>query len=61
LKQKNLCQDGLDLIPYIAVVGAKESESNTVALRNRKDGEQGEIEVEKVIEQLKEEIRERRL
>jgi threonyl-tRNA synthetase len=47
----------LDLVPYIAVVGAKESESNTVALRNRKDGEIGEIEVGKVIEKLKEEIK----
>ncbi|MDR2762271.1 MAG: hypothetical protein LBB88_06670 [Planctomycetaceae bacterium] len=51
----------LDLVPYIAVVGAKESESNTVALRNRKDGEIGEIDVTKVLEMMIEEIKTRRL
>jgi threonyl-tRNA synthetase len=51
----------LDLVPYIAVVGAKESESNTVALINRKDDEQGEIEVGKVLEMVIEEIKMRKL
>ncbi|MDR1483711.1 MAG: threonine--tRNA ligase, partial [Planctomycetaceae bacterium] len=51
----------LDLVPYLAVVGAKESESNTLALRSRKEGELGTIDVEKVIEKLVEEIRERKL
>ncbi|MDR0611022.1 MAG: hypothetical protein LBG58_12995 [Planctomycetaceae bacterium] len=46
----------LDLVPYLAVVGAKESESNTVAVRSRKDGELGEINVDTVIEKLIEEI-----
>ncbi|MDR3199541.1 MAG: threonine--tRNA ligase [Planctomycetaceae bacterium] len=51
----------LDLIPYLAVVGAKESESNTLALRSRKEGELGEIVVETVIEKLLEEIKTRKL
>ncbi|MDR2641604.1 MAG: hypothetical protein LBC74_02295 [Planctomycetaceae bacterium] len=49
----------LDLVPYLAVVGAKEAESNTVALRSRKDGELGVIAVEAVMEKLLEEIRTR--
>jgi threonyl-tRNA synthetase len=51
----------LDLVPYLAVVGVKESESNTVALRSQKDGELGEITVETVIEKLLEEIKTRKL
>jgi threonyl-tRNA synthetase len=51
----------LDLVPHLAVVGAKELESNTLALRSRKDGELGTIEVEKVIEKLLEEIKIRQL
>jgi threonyl-tRNA synthetase len=47
----------LDLVPYLAVVGAKESESNTLALRSRKEGELGVIAVETVIEKLMEVIR----
>jgi threonyl-tRNA synthetase len=49
----------LDLVPYLAVVGAKELESNTVALRSRKEGELGTIDVETVIEKLIEEIKTR--
>ncbi|MDR1385087.1 MAG: hypothetical protein LBJ67_14735 [Planctomycetaceae bacterium] len=37
-------------------IGIKESESNTVALRSRKDGELGEINVGEVIGKLAEEI-----
>ncbi|MDR2641607.1 MAG: hypothetical protein LBC74_02310 [Planctomycetaceae bacterium] len=51
----------LDLVPYLAVVGAKEAESNTVALRSRKDGELGVIAVETVMEKLLEEVREKKL
>ena len=32
----------LDLVPYLAVVGAKEAENGSVALRSRKEGELGE-------------------
>ncbi|MDR1923077.1 MAG: threonine--tRNA ligase [Planctomycetaceae bacterium] len=51
----------LDLVPYLAVVGAKETENNSVALRSRKDGELGEVMVDDLIAKLNEEIKERRL
>jgi threonyl-tRNA synthetase len=51
----------LDLVPYLAVVGAKETENNSVALRSRKDGELGEVKVDDLITKLNEEIKERRL
>jgi threonyl-tRNA synthetase len=51
----------LDLVPYLAVVGAKESESNSLAIRSRKDGELGEINVDAVIEKLTEEIKMKRI
>ena len=51
----------LDLVPYLAVVGAKETENNSVALRSRKDGELGEVNVDDVVEKLNEEVRMRAL
>ncbi len=45
-----------DLVPYLAVVGVKEAESRTVALRSRKDGELGELPLEEVIRRLTEEV-----
>jgi threonyl-tRNA synthetase len=51
----------LDLIPYLAVVGAKEEEANTLTLRSRKDGELGSIKVDDVVEKLAEEIKARTL
>jgi len=51
----------LDLVPYLAVVGAKEAENDSVALRSRKDGELGEVNGDAVIEKLNEEVKERRL
>jgi len=51
----------LDLVPYLAVVGAKEEENNTVALRSRKEGELGEVNVDAVVEKLAGEVRTRTL
>jgi threonyl-tRNA synthetase len=51
----------LDLIPYLAVVGAKEEEANTLTLRSRKNGELGSITVDDVAEKLTEEIKTRTL
>ncbi|MGL6194905.1 MAG: aminoacyl--tRNA ligase-related protein, partial [Thermoguttaceae bacterium] len=50
-----------DLIPYLAVVGANEEESGTVALRSRKEGELGPTPIAAVIERLEKEVRERSL
>jgi len=36
----------------LCVVGAKEEENGTVALRSRKEGELGEVSVESLIEKL---------
>ena len=47
----------LNLVPYLAVVGAKEEENQSVALRSRKEGELGEVPLEKVIEKLTQEVR----
>jgi threonyl-tRNA synthetase len=47
----------LDLIPYLAVVGAKEEEANTLTLRSRKDGELGAMTVDDVVEKLVEEVK----
>ena len=47
----------LDLVPYLCVVGAKEEENGTVALRSRKEGELGEMSVESLIEKLAEEVK----
>jgi threonyl-tRNA synthetase len=51
----------LALVPYLAVVGGKEEESQTVALRSRKDGELGATAVDAVIEKLTEEVKIRAL
>jgi threonyl-tRNA synthetase len=51
----------LDLVPYLAVVGGKEAENGSVALRSRKEGELGEVSVEAVVEKLSEEVRMRAL
>ncbi|MEL7265825.1 MAG: His/Gly/Thr/Pro-type tRNA ligase C-terminal domain-containing protein, partial [Planctomycetota bacterium] len=49
----------LDLIPYMAVVGPKEAESDSLALRCRIDGEQGVIPITQAIEKLKKEADDR--
>ncbi len=51
----------LDLVPYLAVVGAKEEENQSVALRSRKEGELGEVSLDAVVEKLSEEVRMRAL
>jgi threonyl-tRNA synthetase len=55
-------RDGrLDLVPYLAVVGERESNAGTCGVRSRKEGELGEIAVDALIEKLTREIRERSL
>ncbi len=50
----------LEKLPYMVVVGAKEVESNTVAVRSRKDGEKGAMSVDEFIKDLLLEIAEKR-
>jgi threonyl-tRNA synthetase len=49
----------LELIPYMAVVGPKEAESNAIALRDRIEGNLGAIPVDEVMHKLQTEIAER--
>ncbi|MBP3375298.1 MAG: threonine--tRNA ligase, partial [Clostridia bacterium] len=42
----------LEKLPYMVVVGAKEVESNTVAVRSRKDGDKGAMSVDEFIKDL---------
>jgi len=50
-----------DLVPYLCVVGSKEEEEGTVAVRCRKEGELGTFPVQDFIAKVKEEIRTRQL
>ena len=50
----------LEKLPYMLVVGAKELESNTVAVRSRKEGEKGAMSVDQFIGELLLEIAEKR-
>jgi len=49
-----------DKIPYILVAGDKEMSSNKVAVRQRGKGDLGPQDLDKFIEQIKEEIKERK-
>jgi len=51
----------LELIPYMAVIGPKEAETQSIALRDRIAGELGTKPVEEVIKMLSEEVAQRRL
>ncbi len=51
----------LDLIPYMLVVGEKEAENNTVALRCRIDGDLGSMTPDEAAARLGEEVAERRI
>ncbi len=51
----------LKRVPYMLVCGAKEVEAGLVALRTRKGEDLGQVSLEKVINRLKSEIKERQL
>lgn len=44
-------------IPYMLVIGDKEIENNAVGVRNRKDGDIGQMSVEKIIEKIIKEVK----
>jgi len=50
----------LEKIPYLLIVGDKEMQSDSVAVRSRKRGEEGMISIEKFINNVETEIREKR-
>ena len=49
-------QAQVDKIPYMLIVGPKEAEAGQVALRSRKDGDRGAIEIATLIQQLQQEV-----
>lgn len=51
----------LELIPYMAVIGPKEAETQSIALRDRIAGELGTKPVDEVIKMLSDEVAQRRL
>ncbi len=51
----------LELVPYMAVVGPKEAEASSVALRDRIDGELGVKTIDETIAYLTAEVAERRI
>ena len=50
----------LQKIPYMLIVGEKEVESNTVAIRSREEGDIGTKDIKNFIEMIKKEIKEKR-
>ena len=51
----------VELIPYMAVVGPREAESNSIALRDRIEGEIGTKSVAEVLSVLTDEVNQRRI
>ena len=49
----------LEKIPYMLIIGAKEQEENTVAVRSRKQADMGQMKVEEFIQKLQKEDREK--
>ena len=49
----------MDKVPYMLVVGGKESESRNVSVRSRKAGDEGILPLETLVERIKKEISER--
>ena len=47
-------------IPYMAVVGAKEAESETISVRSRKEGDLGTVAYTDFLKKLEEEVTEKR-
>jgi threonyl-tRNA synthetase len=57
--QAKIREAQLDLIPYMLVVGPKEAEQNAVAVRDRLDGDLGQMSIAEAIAKLKKEVDER--
>ncbi|MCY2995557.1 MAG: threonine--tRNA ligase [Planctomycetota bacterium] len=49
----------LELIPYMAVVGPKESQSDAIALRDRLEGDLGAMPIDQAIARLRQEVEQR--
>ena len=49
----------MDLIPYMGIVGPRDSEAGTLALRDRVDGDLGALSIDDTISKLLEEVENR--
>lgn len=49
----------LEKIPYMLIIGAKEQEENTVAVRSRKQADMGQMKVDEFIQKIQKEDREK--
>ncbi|PJA41608.1 threonine--tRNA ligase, partial [Candidatus Wolfebacteria bacterium CG_4_9_14_3_um_filter_37_9] len=50
---KRIREAEMQKIPYILIIGDKESQNNSVNIRHYKRGQEGEIKIEKLIEKIK--------
>jgi len=53
---KRIREAEMQKIPYILIIGDKESQNNSVNIRHYKRGQEGEIKIEKLIEKIKREV-----
>lgn len=53
---KKIREAEMQKVPYIAVIGEKEERSKTIAVRRRGEGDLGQMQIERFIKQLREEI-----
>lgn len=54
---KRIREAEMQKIPYILIIGEKEIQNQTVNVRHYKRGQDGEIKIEKLIEKIKEEVK----
>jgi threonyl-tRNA synthetase len=57
---KKIREAQLQQIPYMLIVGKKEQESGQVAVRHRRQGDLGTLDVQEFLGRIQEEIAERR-
>ena len=48
-------------VPYIVVIGEKEEKENKISLRSRKNGDEGTLKLEDLIERINKEIKDKEL
>ncbi|MFA6135897.1 MAG: threonine--tRNA ligase [Candidatus Paceibacterota bacterium] len=56
---KRIREAELQKIPYVLIVGDKEKQSNSVSIRSYKKGQEGEMKIDKFIEKIVKEIKNR--
>ncbi|MFW5993755.1 MAG: threonine--tRNA ligase [Halanaerobiaceae bacterium] len=49
----------VEQVPYMLIVGSREEESNTVSVRDRREGDQGQVDLQEFINNINQEIAEK--